>query len=485
MSVRKSLVQVGIAQAGMVVVQLISTIVLARLLTPYEFGVHGVALSAVAIITIFQAFGFVSYVIRETELTSEKLGSVATLQVLQSLILGVLIVALSGPIGDFVNDQTVTTALRILALAPLFFIFEFAGLAMLQRNIRFGPVVAINLFKSALTTIIAIILASNHVGALSLPISYVVGAVIGSLLTRYISREFYDFDYNLKHWRSIMRFGAYTMTTTGVNALNTRMPDVILGRVADLTAVGLYGRAVSMIDLVRVNLVEVLGRVLFPALADAHRRGHGLASPYTRIVTVLTGALWPAFGGLAILATPLTVLMYGEPWMRAGYLLSCFAIAAMIELMTVQGWELFIIKDRMRLQAALVTINTSLSLLLFTLSAFVSLERAAESRILAALIGLLILLPSVRHLAKVKIRDLALAYLRSAGLLLCATAPALITMTAMGWPKQPSLLLFAASVVPGVILWAIGVWVFGGALRAEIQRVFGDVFAKLRPAQPR
>lgn len=130
----------GFAQGCSLVLQFLASVLLARLLTPYQMGIFAVAAATVGGLSIVQAFGLQSLIVREERLTLEISATAFSVNLLISLGLSgaILLLALAG--GVFLQDDGVRRVLFVLAAAPLFGIFGFLPSANLEREGRFKAI---------------------------------------------------------------------------------------------------------------------------------------------------------------------------------------------------------------------------------------------------------------------------------------------------------------------------------------------------------
>ena len=137
MSVKKGIAWLGLGQLFTTSLQFVSSIILARYLTPFEMGLVAVAFAVVSVLSIFQQLGLTLLIIREPNLTEELKRSAFTVNAFVTTALSLTIVLVSYAGAAFVNDERVRHVALVLAICPLFGIFDFLPAAQLEREGRF------------------------------------------------------------------------------------------------------------------------------------------------------------------------------------------------------------------------------------------------------------------------------------------------------------------------------------------------------------
>jgi O-antigen/teichoic acid export membrane protein len=201
------------------------------------------------------------------------------------------------------------------------------------------------------------------------------------------------------------------------------------------------------------NLHSVITRVVFVDFADLTRRGIPLRNRYLQIVEIITASLWPAFGGVAILSSPLIYIIYGPQWTQASLPLSFLCIAAMLLISITMTWELFVVSNETGRQARFEFIRTDVGLGLFIAGCFHSLAAAAAARVGEALFAQFLYRPHIERMTQTSMKDFAPIYLRSALLTLAATLPATLLMIRFGWSPRTPLIYVGLAIISGLLLW--------------------------------
>ncbi|MGI4794473.1 MAG: oligosaccharide flippase family protein [Janthinobacterium lividum] len=470
MSVRRSMTWMLGSQGGLFFLQFGGSVALARLLTPYEMGVYAIAAAVIGIIGIIQSFGVGLYVIREAEINLAILASAFTMNMVLSIILSAGIVGLSILGSAFLGAPGVRSVMLVLAIIPLIGIFEFTPVTMLERNAKFRAIAGLNVARAICSTITTIALATQGFSYMSIAWGAVAGTLAGAVGSMTLGRQHVCLRMSLSEWRSFLQFGLQQLAIQGINSIAGRLSDFVLGRLLGLEALGLWGRASNLNNLLWGNLYTVIGRVMMVNLAEQQRAGQSLRTVYLRTVQVLTALLWPSFTGLAILARPFIATVYGLDWIAAAPPLAGLALWGVIAVSLTLTWEVFVVKQETARQTRLEFIRTAVGFVLFVGGCLSGLVMASLARVGEALFSVMLYRPHIERMTDTHWQDYSRIYRQSALLTAAACGPALILMLAFGWSAAVPILFVLASVVVGVILWLITLFALAHPLAEEIGR---------------
>jgi O-antigen/teichoic acid export membrane protein len=475
----RNLAWMGLGQGAFFLLQFAGSVVLARLLTPYEMGVYALAAALLGVLAIVQSFGMGSFIVREKALDPDDVVTAFTINVVICLILSGMVLGASIAARSYYANPGVGRVLLVLAAMPLTAIFELLPFAHLERAGRFKLLVAVGMAKNVTATVLTVTCAFAGFSYLSIAYGQVAGAVVSAIALNLVGREHVQFRLSARGWRRLSAFGAQMLAISGVNSLATRLADVLLGRVLGLTALGLYNRAVNVHRLFWDNLHLVIGRVIFVDLAQRKRDGESLRASYLQISEMMTATLWPAFAGLAVLSSPLFAIVYGARWVPAATPFALLAIAAMVQVSITMTWELFTISGETARQARIEFIRTAIGLAMFAAACFVSLTAAAATRVLEAIISMLIYRPHLERMTETRLTDFLPIYARSGLLTGLAVAPAAALMLLPGGGATTPAWRLLAAVAAGVALWGAGLAGLKHPLLKEAQRIVGPRLAAL------
>lgn len=453
MSLRRSVVWAFLGQIVVAVVGFGSSVVVSRLLTPYEFGLNSIALATSGILAVFVASGADAFIVREVNLTRQMIATATTINAILFTTLSTALLAISFYAGPLLGDERAGAVVRILAIMPLLNILAFRPAAMLQRDMRFkaAAVVAITSVVVNNTVAIAAILAgARYTGP---AIGAVSGLAATLILYLFIDPRELRPSFSTRNLGSMAMFGLRMVTVSGAGQFVHYMSHLILGRVLGIGPLGLYSRATLLANFIFSQLYGTATRVTFAQMSKVFRETGELKHTFMQSFYVILSAMWPLLVVLAILAKPALVILYGEQWTGAALPFTILLIAHVINLTFGMNWELFVIRDRLQVQTRYEIGRSLVGLLLFSLGCLVGLGAAAAGRLGDALIGSALYFPWLSRLSGARYGEILAVYRRAGLITVAAALPPLALMIATGWSAHPPILWLVASVLLGLVAW--------------------------------
>ena len=470
-SLRRDLAWMAVSQSWFFLIQFIASAILARFISPYDMGIYAVAMAVTGLLSIMQATGLIGFIVREPSLTHNLMASTFTINAMISIIVATLIVFGSVYAGEILHEAGVRRVMFVVAILPIIGMFEFLPAANLEREANFKAIASIGSCRTLIVQASSVGLAISGLSYMSIAYGQVAGALFSAIAYSIVGRRFLNLRPSLVEWRRVTKFGFQMLAISGTNAIGGRMGDLLLGRVISLTALGLYGRAANLNNLIQDNIYMVIVRVLFVDIAQRVRNGESLRESYLTTIEILTAILWPAFAGLAIVSGPFINVVYGARWIGAALPLFMLAIASMVHLTVSLSWQLFVVRHEVTRQTRLECMRTGVGIGVFGIGCLFGLTAAAATRIIEALFTVAIYRPHIGRMTDTRTRDFFPIYQRSGLLTLCAVAPVTIIMAVHGWSLSTSLIQIMAAIICGGVVWFVGILYIDHPLAAEIRRV--------------
>ena len=458
MSVRRSLAWTYLAQALSFFVTFGSTVVIARLVSPRDFGIFAMATAVSTIINVFMQFGLAKYVVREQELTQDVLRSVFTVNVMMSAVyIGAILIG-SVAAGRLFGSPEVGRFLLVFAIFPLFAMIEFVPEALCTREMRFGTVAAIWVVRAMVLAITTLVLAYNGFSYMSFAWAQVIAwAVTASCFNVLIWRPDV-WRLRFTGVRKILGFGAQMIGISGVGQLSTRLGEMALGSMLGLTPLGFYTRAAGLPASLYSTVYAAGSNVMFSRMSRELRETGALHVTYLRFMRMILGLLWPMLIGLAVVAQPVIHILYGTKWHAAATPLSLLAIGWAVTLGIGMTSELFVLRHQTQRQVKFESFKAVAGFLMFAAGTLISLPAAAGAKLAEAVLAFMLYRKPMAGLIGAPASEMRGVYTEGLWLSLAAILPSLALMVWTGWSPLTPLPMLIASIGSGGVLWAGLLW---------------------------
>lgn len=305
------------SQAVIFCFRIISMLVIARLLSPHEFGIVGMVTSLTGVLNIFMDLGLSSASIQRSDITPHQTSNLFWVNLAAGTVISGIVIGLAPAIGSFYNEPRLVL---ITTVAALGFFISGAGvqhLALLQREMRFTSIAAIDVSAIVISNSIAIGLAVGGYGYWAL-VSIIVMFPLCTTITAWVVSGWVpgvprkDGDI-----RGFISFGG-TMTLTGlVVYIANNIDKILLGRYWGAEAIGLYGRAFQLISIPIDNLNSSVGQVAFAALSRIQDDVPRLKRYFLKGYSIVVALTIPIGAVFALFADDLIVILLGPRWVDA------------------------------------------------------------------------------------------------------------------------------------------------------------------------
>ncbi|MCI4677052.1 oligosaccharide flippase family protein [Rhodoblastus acidophilus] len=463
----------------------ISTAVLARLLTPKEFGVYAVVGAVTTMVSVSsQEFGGANYLIQKTTLDEGHVRTAFTITLALSLAIGALLAVLGGALGAWFRVDGVGAGVRIAALGFLVSPFSTTLLALLRRDLKFGEIAASNLLGNVAMVVVSITLAAMGYSFFAPIWGQVAGSVVQTAYLVAAHRDFRIFRPSLSGQREVVHFGLYSSGVVLINVAYNSAPQLFLARVLGFTAVGLYSRAVAVTQVFDRLVIQAISPVIMPAVAAQNRAGDDLKRVYLHAVSLLTALQWPFFLFVAMLAEPIIAFWLGPSWLAAAPLVRLLSIAYLALFGACLTYPVLVAAGSVRdtLVSSLISLPPSLAAIF--IASFFSVEAVAASALATLPFQAAVAIYFVGRRLHFGVGDLVGALRKSAFVALCAGAAVAIGASTAHYGHLAPIAAIALSAALAAPAWLAALAVADHPLLAELKSAARGLRAVLGRGAP-
>lgn len=319
--------------AGRVLV-LLATAILARLLTPVDFGVVALALTFMAFLDMFCDLGMAeSLMIVDDRDLESKAETAVTLVIIVGVVLFAASWALGPVAAEFYDEDELRWLVPALGATILLRALGTGHYVIAQKRMDFRTRTIAELVEVVARGVAGIGLALAGAGVWSLVVGYIAGTAAMTVSLWILVRWRLRLRLRREHLRELLGFGAALTGVGVVAALTLTIDKLLIGRTLGPEPLGLYSLATRLPELLLINLTIVAGQVLFAAFAAVDSAALGRA-----FLTTLRYALilvLPVAAFLGVLAEPLIVTAFGDQWGSAAPVMQLFTVTALLSPITI------------------------------------------------------------------------------------------------------------------------------------------------------
>lgn len=324
-SISGSLRWVGISQAGRIALQLVGVIVLARLLSPADYGLMAMAATVTALAGLLRDMGTGAALVQKHGLDAALVDAVFWFNVLLGGTLMLLAMIAAPFAARLFHDPRLVPVL--LWLSPVFLVesFSIAQRSLLERASSFRELAIIELTSAVLALAAALVLAWRGAGVYALVAQSGVSAAVLALLLWYVSGWRPRWRIRLAALHEVSSFSGNLFAFNLANYLHRNADSMLIGRYLGSSDLGVYNLAYRMLLFPLQNMTFVVSRVMLPAYSREQMDHTGIADHYARTLRGIALVTAPLMGLLWALREPFVLLMFEARWLPAADVIAWLA----------------------------------------------------------------------------------------------------------------------------------------------------------------
>lgn len=444
----------------------VSTIILARLLLPADFGLVAMATALIAVIELLRSFSFDMALIQNQAADRRHYDTAFTLGVLTGGIIALALVALAEPAARFYSDPRLAAVINVLAISMAVQGFENVGVVAFRKDLELHQEFWFQVIKKlaafGVTLVAALTLRNYWALVIGMVASSVIGVVLSYRMHPYRPRL------SLAAGAEMLGFSKWLFLNNLTLVAYSRSADFIIGRLAGPAALGVYSLGYEIGNLTATDLVAPINRAIFPGYARLAHDREQLRQGFLRTIGVIALLGLPAGVGIALGAEPLVLLLLGEKWQACIPVVQVMGLYGSVVALNSNIGTLMIALGRPRLLTALSAAHVAVLLpLLFFGAARAGSLGAAAAVLGAQLLHLPLIYLVLRHwlgIGPADYRGFLLRPVVATGVMTAGVLAVGPLLTAL-WAEPPHLAVLLVTVVTGLATYlaaAAAAWHLAG-----------------------
>lgn len=319
----------SIGTIGAGVVNIIITMILARLLTPNDFGILELLVVFSVLSEAFVNSGFSQALIRDNQATNKDLTSVFYFNVIIAVVIYILLFTVAPFIAGFYDEPSLLNLSRFVFITIIIKSFAIVQNANFSRNINFKTPAISALIAMIITGIVAIIMAFNGFGIWALAVNLVLYSFLKTTLLWFQSKWRPKGCISRDSIKKYFGFSSNLLLQGLLDKFVTNLEPLLIGKVYSKVDLGLFSQGRKLNTYITQTSTGVIQRVTYPVLAKLGDDKTKLKEGYRNIVGLTMFVMIPVMLGVAASADNLIVVAFGEQWAEAAPYLRMWAIVGL------------------------------------------------------------------------------------------------------------------------------------------------------------
>lgn len=371
-------------------IQFLVMIIMARLLTPKDYGLVGMVAIFIAVAQSLVDSGFSQALIRKQNRTETDNSTVFYFNIVVGVLLYFILFAIAPWVADFYDTPELTALMRVVCLSVVFNSFVVVQRALLTVNIDFKTQAKASLTAAIVSGVVGIGMAYSGFSYWAIVAQQLVNLGLNTLLLWIFAHWRPRWTYSWNSFRELFTFGSKLMASGLLDVVYRNMYLLVIGKVFTASSLGYYTRASQFAEFPSSNLTSIMQRVTYPVLCQIQNDDERLALIYRRFLRVSAFLIFPLLAGLSAVAEPFILLLLKEQWLFASTLLQIICFGMMWYPIHAINLNLLQVKGRSDLFLKLEVIKKIMAIIILCITVPMGLIAMCVGQIFSSIICLII-----------------------------------------------------------------------------------------------
>lgn len=357
------------------VIQMVVSIIVARQLSPDDFGVMAIMTFFTSVALTIVDSGFSQTLIRKSEASDEEYSSVFGFNVITSLLLYLLLLLLAEPLARFYGNPVIADIAPILLLVLPINALCVVQTVMFTREFRFALLSKVVFAASLISGVVAVAMALLGFGIWSLVAQRLLAMGVKAVAFWVIRRWRFVPRISVRSLAEMAPFSLRLLATDLISSIYNNVAQLFIGKIHSTGALGYYSQAQKLKDLPVISTVQAVQGVTYPALSALADDRTKLTDGYSRIMVLCSYLIFPVMLGLVAIAPDMFALLLGDKWMPTVPYFEILALSGMVYPLSVVSYNILKVKSDGRVILRLEILKR----LLMTLVLLYTIPQGVES----------------------------------------------------------------------------------------------------------
>ena len=295
-------------------IQFISGIILARLLTPHDYGCIGMLMIFMVLAEAFIDGGFGSALIQKKKPTQEDYSTIFFWNLGMAVLLYTVLYLSAPAIARFYRIPLLCDVLRVQGVVLFIYAFNIVQRNLLRKNLNFRVLSIVTITTSIISLIVTVLMAYYGLGVWALVTQFILNAAIPAFIFWFYIKWRPIWCFSWKSFKELFNFGFYMFLTHLINQFSHQIRGLLIGRIYNSVTMGFYSKAYSTERIASLSISQILNQVTYPLYAEVQDDKETMKRMIKRLSMSVSYLTFPMMLILILVARPLFILLYSERW---------------------------------------------------------------------------------------------------------------------------------------------------------------------------
>ncbi len=336
----------AIERFGQQGIQFVIAIIIARILTPADFGLIGMLAIFIAIVQSFVDSGFGSALIQRQNATQTDFSTIFFFNIIVSGLFYFGLFFSAPLIAKFYNQSILIPITRVMALNVIINSFALIQNTILTKNINFKTLTQVSILSITVSGTIGIFMAYRGFGVWALVFQILSGNIMKTVSLWIFNKWRPSLVFSLNALKSLFAYGSKLLASGLLNQIFDNIYKLVIGKQYSAVDLGFYTQAKRMQELPVMNSLSILQRVTFPVYSTIQNETRRLKNAYRKTIKGIIYFNFPLMIGLAVLAPLLVSILLTEKWMPAVVYLQLLCLVGLVYPLSAVNLNILKVKGR-------------------------------------------------------------------------------------------------------------------------------------------
>ena len=319
----------SIQRFGTMFITFVSNVVLARLLSPDDYGCIAMLMIFISLANTFIDSGFGSALIQKKEPSDEDYSTIFHWNITLSIILYGVLFSTAPLIASFYRIPLLVDVLRVQGVVLIFNALSIVQQNLLQKNLAFKKLTIVYMVSASLSLLVAIIAAYRGMGVWSLVIQQIMISFLHALLFWIVSKWHPRFLFSWKSFKELFGFGGFILLSQLYSTLSNEIQGLLIGRIFNSVTLGLYNQAYRLEGSAATSVSSIINQVTYPVLASVQDDRKEFVSALKRFIQIPAYLCCLIMMLMILTAKPLIIFLFSEKWANSAPYFQILCVAGL------------------------------------------------------------------------------------------------------------------------------------------------------------
>ena len=332
---------IGLSRYSNLIIQLIISGILARLLTPQEFGIVAIVFVFVLFFNMLSNLGLEPAIVQSDKLNDNDLSNIFSLSVFLGLFFSIVFFMLANFIGDFYNEKRLVLVIRLLSIAIFFNTLIIVPKSLIRKSLAFKKLGLISVLVQSTSGIIAVILAYYNFSYFSLLAKSILDSLMLFTIFYTISPIKFKFNIEKKSINKIFKFASFQFLFNFINYFSRNLDNLLIAKYFNVASLAIYDKSYRLVTLPTQNITHIITPVLLPVIAKYKNDKDKVFLQYLQIVKILAYIGFSLSIFLFFSANELINIVFGSQWFESIPVFQLLALTVCLQILISSTGAIF------------------------------------------------------------------------------------------------------------------------------------------------